>query len=102
MKKVKNSIKSEIPKEIKIVFGKFYIFSIFIFILLLMYPFFIMKYISIYSNVAIVIVLPVLYLLMIIDIVRKREVYRSSLFPLFIIFFLLTYVFTIVKFISFA
>ena len=80
MKKVKNSIKSEIPKEIKIVFGKFYIFSIFIFILLLMYPFFIMKYISIYSNVAIVIVLPVWYLLMIIDVVRKREVYRWTLF----------------------
>lgn len=103
MKKInkENELKG-IPKDIKVLYGKFYLFTGIIFIFLLLYPFLIMERINIITNIGILLLMPIFYIIMIVEVIKKRSTYRSYLFVLWIVLFFITYVISLVKFIIFT
>jgi len=63
-KKNKRKLKDEIPNEIKILFGRFYVFSfVYILFFFLIYPFFLVHYISYYSSIILFAFFPFFYFL---------------------------------------
>lgn len=105
LKKQKNKTNSKylesIPREIRVIFGKFYVYSFVLFVFLIVYSF-IMKYISNISNIALLIVLPILYLYMIIDVFKKSKKFRAVIFYVFIFLNIITYVCGLIKFVYFT
>lgn len=100
MKKLnkKSKYNENIPKEVKVLFGKFYLFSILVYLFLfVLYPLFIVNNVSVVSNIFILILFPLFYLYMIIEVLRNKGKYGSSLFWLFVIIFVVTYVLMVVK-----
>lgn len=75
-KKITINKKSDnaIPNEIKIIFGKFYVFSIiYIIFFFVLFPFMIMKRISMISSFLIILFLILFYIYMIVDVYKKRK-----------------------------
>lgn len=91
-----------IPSNIKVLFGKFYVYSTIIFFFLLLYPFIIMQNINMITNVALLLMMPIFYSFLTIEVIRKRETYRSIFFLFWNVLFWVTYVISVVKFIIFA
>jgi len=89
----------EVPKDKKILFGKFYFYSAFILLFIILYPFYVMKYLSFVSNIITLVIIPILYIFVIIDVLKKRETYKSTLFFITVVLILSTYLFSLVKFI---
>ena len=98
----KNNVLLDIPKHIKVLYGKFYVFTGIIFIFLLMYPFFIMDSISMITNIGILLMMPLFYIIMIVEVIKKRETYRSFIFWIWIVLFFITYIVSLIKFIVFT
>ena len=96
---LKEKYRAEIPENIRILFGKFYFFSlIYLIFFLIIYPFILMKTINIVNLAIILVVLSICYLLIIIDVMRKKKNFNSNLFVILIIFVILAISFSIVKF----
>ena len=89
----------EIPKDKQILFGKFYCYSAFVLLFIILYPFYIMKYLSFIGNIITLILIPILYVFMVIEVLKKRETYKSALFLITVVLILSTYLFSLVKFI---
>ena len=106
LKKLKNKRKSNkqfesVPKEIRVIFGKFYCYSLVLLVFFITYSF-IKKYISFISNIALLVILPILYVLMIIDAFRKCKTFRSVMFYIFIFLNTVAYICGIIKFVYFT
>ena len=101
LKQKNNKHLKSIPKEVRISFGKFYVFSILIFVFLLVYSFIISK-ISVVSNVSLLILLPILYVVMLIDNYRKCKHFKSTLLYILVFLNLIMYICAFIKFIYFT
>ena len=107
MKKHKNNkdnknVLLEIPKHIKVLYGKFYVFTGILFIFLLIYPFLILKHISLITNIGILLLMPAFYIIMVVEVLKKRETYRSFIFWIWVVLFVITYIISVIKFIIFT
>ena len=99
MKKVK--IKNNgVPGEIRALFGKFYLFS-FIYIIFfgIIYPFFLLKRVSIVSSILIFILLIIVYIYMIDDVRTKKKTFFSNMYFYLIIIVFFVISFSLVRFI---
>lgn len=92
----------EVPKHIKVLYGKFYVFTGIIFIFLLLYPFLIMDHINIITNIGILLLMPIFYIIMVKEVLNKRETYRSFIFWIWIVLFFITYIVSLIKFIIYT
>ena len=102
MKKKEKEIKSNIPDDVKVVFGKFYVFSFIIILLLsLLYPFVIINYFSIYSQIGFLIFVLLFYGYMVFKLFKKKGKFMSLLVPLLIVSVLLLLVLDLLKLIDF-
>ncbi len=91
--------KNEIPDDIRILFGKFYVFSfIYLIFFLIIYPFILIKSFSLINLVLIISFLTIFYLFIVIDVIKKKKQFRSNLFILLIILVFIAISFSIVKF----
>ena len=100
MKKQKTTkVVEEIPKDKQLLFGKFYFYSAFILLFIILYPFFVMEYLSFVGNIITLVLIPILYVIMVIDVLIKRETYKSALFLMCVVLILSTYLFSLIKFI---
>lgn len=91
--------KNEIPDDIRILFGKFYVFSfIYLIFFLIIYPFILIKSFSLINLVLIISFLSIFYLFIVIDVIKKKKQFRSNLFILLIILVFIAISFSIVKF----
>ena len=94
------SMYDTVPEDIKILFGKFYAYSILYLIYFgLLYPFFLMYYLNKIFTVCLFIGLTLLYGVIIYDIKKKIGKYKSNVFIVFIILVVFTLSFSIIKFI---
>lgn len=88
-----------VPDKIKILYGKFFLFSIIYLIFFAgLYPFFLVSRLSKIGSMLIFILLLGFYVYMIVDVIKHRENYNSSIFVLLIILVLIAISFSIVKF----
>lgn len=96
---VNNVVRKEIPNEIKILFGKFYLFS-FIYILFfsIIYPLFLINILTELSSVIIFIFLIIFYIYIILDVKKKKNNYNSSMYVILILLVLTSISFSIIKF----
>lgn len=84
---------SEIPDEIRIMYGKFYIFSLLYIIFFgLLYPLFFVKIISFWSSIIVFLSLIIMYIYMIIDVFKRKKTFNSNLF-----FYLIFLVFLVIS-----
>lgn len=96
---INKKIDTAIPNEIKILFGKFYVFSIiYIIFFSVLFPFVIMKRISMISSFLIILFLAVFYIYMIVDVYKKKKEYNSTVYMMLIVLVLVSISFSIVKF----
>ena len=98
-KNISKEMYEAVPDDIKIAFGKFYLFSlIYIIFFLGLYPFVLIKYISDFSCGLIVGFLTVFYIYMILDTKKKVKKFISTYFYILIFLVLLSISFSIVKY----
>lgn len=96
---VNKIVNKEIPNEIKILFGKFYLFSfIYIIFFAVIYPFLLLKVITELSSIILFIFLIMFYIYMIIDVKKKKKTYNSTMYMILILLVLVSISFSIVKF----
>lgn len=96
----KVSMYDTVPENIKMLFGKFYAYS-FLYVLFfgILYPFFLMYYLNKIFTVVLFVILIILYGLVVYDILKKREKYKSNMFVLCILFVILNISFSLLRFI---
>jgi len=97
----KNSfkVKKQIPDNIKVLYGKFYVFSfIYIFFFSILYPLWLVKVLNKLSSLILFIFLGSFYIYMIIDVRKNKGRFNSTVFMLLILFVVMAYSFSIVKF----
>lgn len=101
-KELKKLYKTEIPDEIKVLFGKFYIFSIiYLIFFLVIFPFCLLERISLLNLLAILLFLSLFYIWIIVDVFKKKKNFSSNLFVILLISVILAISFSIVKLIFF-
>ena len=94
------SMYDTVPDDIKMLFGKFYAYSLLYLVFFgILYPFILMYYLNKIFTIIMFIILIVLYIFIIIDIKKKIDKYKSNVFILFIILVLFAISFSIVRFI---
>ncbi len=92
-------IKKEIPDEIKILYGRFYVYSlIYIIFFGLIYPFLLIKSLSVLSSIIIFMGLGIFYIYIIRDVLKKKGRFNSTLFALFVLMVVMSLSFSLVKF----
>lgn len=92
-------MENPIPNEIKVLFGKFYAFSlVYITFFLIINPFMLLKRITDISYLLIILVLGLFYVYMIADVYKKKKGYNSTVYVMFIILVFASISFSIVKF----
>lgn len=92
-KKLIQEYKKSIPMEISALFGKFYFFSFLLIIfLLIFYPLIVIKKCSFISSVLLLIFLGLFYIWMIIDVLKNRKNFNSSMFYILILLFVGSYI----------
>ncbi len=101
-KKVKNisrkEMYEEVPNDIKVIYGKFYFYSlIYLIFFLVLFPFVLASRISMFSSGLIVGMLGVFFIYMIVDVIKKSKTYRSIYFYVLILLVVLSISFSIVK-----
>lgn len=102
-KKIKQKLKIDnqmtVPDKIKILYGKFFLFSIVYLVFFAgLYPFLLISKLSSIGSILIFILLLGFYVYMVVDVVKHRENYNSSIFVLLIILVLVAISFSVVKF----
>jgi hypothetical protein len=96
----KVSMYDTVPEDIKMLFGKFYAYSsLYVMFFGILYPFFLMYYLSKIFSILLFIMLIGLYVFIIYDIKKKIGKYKSNMFVLFIMLVLFAISFSIVRFI---
>lgn len=94
------AVKREIPDNIKLLYGKFYVFSfIYIFIFLVIYPFILINRIKEWASIAIFIILGCFYIYMIWDVLKHKGQFNSTMFMILILLVIMALSFSIVKFV---
>ena len=89
-KNTSKELKKNIPNEIKVEFGKFFIFSIILFIFLgIIYPLVIVKYCSIYTKIGVLVFSILFYGYMVFMLFKKKKSFMSLFVPISIIIFIL-------------
>ncbi len=100
-KKKKNTqeiINEQIPDEIKVIFGKFYIFSLLYIIFFAgFFPFYFIYYVSLVSQILCVVLLTGFYVYIILDVHKKRKTFMSTIYMILIGLVFLSISFSIVK-----
>jgi len=97
-KKDNKEYKKALPNEIKVLFGRFSLFSIIIILFVgILFPLLIMDNISLFSKIAILIVLLIYYVYMVIDVLRKKKNFNSPIFVLLIVLVGLSFISSVVK-----
>jgi len=98
-KETKEELKKNIPNEVKILFGKFYFFSVvYVIFFLILFPFLFRPRISLLSSILIMILLALFYVYIVIDVLRKERGFKSYLFSVFILLVVFAYSFSLIKF----
>ena len=85
-KKVDKKIKKEIPVEVKSLFGKFYVFSIILDLILLIFMPFALKKISRFFAILTLLMFLIIYYFMLKDFFKKRQHFFSDFIVLMMIF----------------
>ena len=94
------SLYETVPDNIKILFGKFYFYSlVYIIFFGILYPWILMFHLNKLFSVIMFLILIILYILIIFDIKKKIGKYRSNVFYVFIILVIVAISFSVVKFI---
>ena len=97
-KKQSKEYKASLPDDIKVLFGKFYVFSfILILFLSVIFPFLIMNRISLISRIFVLVVLFIFYVYVVIDVSKKKKSFNSSIFILLITLVVMSFVTSIIK-----
>ena len=99
-KKVINEeiIQGQIPDDVKIALGKFYIFSMLYLIFFgVIFPFVLIDNISLVSQILSIILLAGFYIYMLIDVKKKKKKFTSSLFVILIVLVFVLMSFSIIK-----
>lgn len=98
MKKKNKEYKDALPNEIRVLFGKFYVFS-FILILFLgiIFPFLLVDNISLFSEIGILVFLFAFYVYVVIDVIKKKKSFTSTIFVLLIVLVLMCFIACIIK-----
>ena len=92
------TMKQSIPDDIKILFGKFYVYSlVYIVFFGILYPFILMYYLNKIFTIIMFIVLIFLYIYMIIDIKKKTGKYISTMYFFLILLVILSISLSIIK-----
>ena len=87
------SMYDTVPDDIKMLFGKFYAYSLLYLVFFgILYPFILMYYLNKIFTI-------IMFIIIIIDIKKKIDKYKSNVFILFIILVLFAISFSIVRFI---
>ncbi len=98
-KKINKEMYKAVPDEIKIAFGKFYLFSIIYIVFFLgLYPFWLINYLNDFVCGLIVGFLTVFYIYMIMDTKRKVKTFISTFYYLLILIVFLAISFSVVKY----
>lgn len=102
MEKVKNNNRKEykkmIPEEIKVLFGKFYVYSFIISLFFFtIYPFWLVKCLSKESLVGILVVAFLFYLYVLCDVKKKKKQFSSSIFMVLIFIVFSSFLFSLAK-----
>lgn len=102
MKKVKNNnrreYKKKIPEEIKVLFGKFYVYSFVISLFFfIVYPFWLVKCLSKWSLIGILVVSFIFYLSILYDVKKKKKHFSSSIFMVLIFIVFSSFLFSLAK-----
>lgn len=85
MSKKSKEIKKNIPDEIKVLFGKYYIFSfIIILALAIFYPLVVLNYFSIYTQIGFLVFAVLFDIYMTIGLFKKKGRFMSILVPILI------------------
>ena len=101
-KELKKLYKNEIPDNIKVIFGKFYFFSLlYLIFFLIIYPFVLIERFSLLNLLILLIFLSLFYIWIIIDVIKKKKGYNSNLFVLLIGLVILAISLSVVKLIIF-
>lgn len=101
-KELKKLYKNEIPDNIKVIFGKFYFFSLlYLIFFLIIYPFVLIERFSLLNLLILLIFLSLFYIWIIIDVIKKKKGYNSNLFFLLIGLVILAISLSVVKLIIF-
>ncbi len=97
-KKIRKIYKTQIPDNVKILFGKFYVFSfLYLIFFFFIYPLVLINKISLFNLIAILVFLSLFYLAIIIDAFKKKKGYSSNLFFILMILVGLAISFSVVK-----
>ena len=97
-KNIQEAIKEQIPEEVKVIFGKFYIFSlIYIIFFAGLFPFYFIYYISLVSQILCVVLLSAFYIYIILDVHKKRKTFMSTIYVILIALVFVAISFSIVK-----
>lgn len=95
--KIDNQI--TIPDKIKVLYGKFFLFSmLYLLFFAILYPFFLVSRMSKIGSILIFVLLVGFYIYIIIDVLKHRENYNASIFVLLILLVMIAISFSIVKF----
>lgn len=91
-------IKKEIPDEIKVLFGKFYVFSFaYILFFLVLLPYVLARFCHKVSIGLLIFWLIVFYAYMVIDVNKKRKTFTSTIFVFLIFLVAISVSFSIIK-----
>lgn len=97
-KEIMMQIKKSIPDDIKILFGKFYVFSFFYIIFFFgLYPFWIVNKVSWGFSIVLFIILILFYGYMIRDVLKKKGNFLSTLFVVLILLVVMGISFSVIK-----
>ncbi len=97
-KKLKEIYKKEVPEEIRVLFGKFIVFSILYLIFFGgIYPFFLVSHFHKVNLILILVFLSLFYVFIIIDVIRKKKHFNSILFVILLLLVIISISFSIVK-----
>lgn len=97
-KKYKEELRASVPDEVKIIFGKFYVFSfVMIVFLAIIFPFFLVNRFHKINLILILIALALFYLYMVIDVIRHKKNFNSGIFIILIVLVIISLSFSVVK-----
>lgn len=99
LEEFKKEMKASIPDEIKVIYGRFFVFSIiYLIFFFIVYPMFLVNKLSKLSSVILFIGLIIFYVYMIIDVWKKKKSYISQGCVILIPIVFIAISFSIVKF----
>ena len=95
---LKKEYKDSIPNDIKVLFGKFYVYSLVLIIFFgIIYPFLLIDNISTISSIIILIVLFIFYSYIVYDVFKKRKNFNSSIFLILILLVISSFIFSVYR-----